>query len=299
MSLNVSDLTPVGTQPVSTRFRRIVTPIPNPESVAEIQWLRTFEPQSMAGMPPILWDSAEGFLVRDPYGNQWIDLSSGIVVANVGHAHPAILSAIRAQLGTGLIFSYAFSTRIRRQLLERLVGLAPKGMNKAILFSSGTEATECAMSLMRKHGLRIAPGKVGILSIESSYHGRTLSAKLAGGPPGLIDGISRSAAFHWQLPLPGGPDSKGFEVDLEARGIGANAVAGVILESIPGWTTTLYPAVYMEQLMRWAKEHKVLVTADEIQSGIGRTGRMFAFEHYGITPGLITCGKGLSSSLPL
>jgi 4-aminobutyrate aminotransferase/(S)-3-amino-2-methylpropionate transaminase len=176
----------------------------------------------------------------------------------------------------GLIFSYAFSTRIRRQLRERLVGLAPEGMNKAILFSSGTEATECAMSLMRKHGLRIAPGKVGILSIESSYHGRTLSAKLAGGTPGLIDGISRSAAFHWQLPLPGGPDSKGFEADLEARGIGANAVAGVILESIPGWTTTLYPAVYMEQLMRWAKEHRVLVTADEIQSGIGRTGRMFA-----------------------
>src|SRR6266852_1963221 len=130
MSLNVSDLTPVETQRVSTRFRRIVTPIPNLESVAEIQWLRTFEPQSMAGMPPILWDSAEGFLVRDPYGNQWIDLSSGIVVANVGHAHPAILSAIRAQLGTGLIFSYAFSTRIRRQLLERLVGLAPEGMNK-------------------------------------------------------------------------------------------------------------------------------------------------------------------------
>ncbi len=299
MSLHVSDLTPVETQPVHTRFRRICTPIPAPESIEEIQRLRSLEPQSMAGMPPVLWDSAEGFLVRDPYGNQWIDLSSGIVVANVGHAHPDILAAIRGQLDARMIFSYAFSTKIRRQLLERLVGLAPAGLNRAILFSSGTEATECAMSLMRKHGLSIAANKVGILSIESSYHGRTLSAKLASGAPGLVDGISRDSVFHRQLPLPGGPRSVGFEEDLAADAIDPQKIAGIILESIPGWTTTLYPRPYIERLMRWAADNRVLVTADEIQSGIGRTGRMFAFEHYGITPDLITCGKGLSSSLPL
>ena len=299
MALHVSDLTPVATQPVNTRYRRIVTPIPAPESIAEIEKLRKFEPQSMAGMPPILWDSAEGFLVRDAYGNQWIDLSSGIVVANVGHAHPDLVAAIRQQLDAKLIFSYAFSTKVRRELLERLVAIAPAGMNKAILFSSGTEANECALSLMRKHGLRIAPGKLGILSIESSYHGRTLSAKLAGGPPGIVDGISREGVHHWQLPLPGGPDSMGFEEDLVTRGIEPASIAGIILEAIPGWTTTLYPDHYMRQLMHWAAQHNVLVTIDEVQSGIGRTGRMFAFEHYGIVPDLITCGKGLSSSLPL
>ena len=84
MSLHVTDLTPVETEPVHTRFRRICTPIPVPESIEEIQRLRSLEPVSMAGMPPVLWDSAEGFLVRDAYANQWIDLSSGIVVANVG-----------------------------------------------------------------------------------------------------------------------------------------------------------------------------------------------------------------------
>jgi 4-aminobutyrate aminotransferase / (S)-3-amino-2-methylpropionate transaminase / 5-aminovalerate transaminase len=299
MALHVSDLTPVATQPVNTRYRRIVTPIPAPQSIAEIERLRKFEPQSMAGMPPILWDSAEGFLVRDPYGNQWIDLSSGIVVANVGHAHPGLLAAIRQQLDAKLIFSYAFSTAIRRELLERLVAIAPAGMNKAILFSSGTEANECALSLMRKHGLRMAPGKLGILSIESSYHGRTLSAKLASGPPGIVDGIDRQSLHHWQLPLPGGPDSRGFDGDLAARGIEPASVAGIILEAIPGWTTTLYPEHYLHRLMQWAGQHNVLVTIDEVQSGIGRTGRMFAFEHYGIVPDLITCGKGLSSSLPL
>jgi 4-aminobutyrate aminotransferase-like enzyme len=299
MALHVSDLTPVETETVSTRYRRIVSAIPAPQSIEEIQRLRMHEPQSMAGMPPIAWDSAEGFLVRDAYGNQWIDLSSGIVVANVGHAHPDLLAAIRRQLDARMIFSYSFSTRIRRELLERLVGIAPAGMNKAILFSAGTEANECALSLMRKHGLRIGPGKFGILSIESSYHGRTLSAKLAGGPPGPVDGITRESVHQWQLPLPGGPDSAGFDQDLAARGIDPRNVAGIILESIPGWTTTLYPGDYMMRLMQWATQHQVLVTADEIQSGIGRTGRMFAFEHYGIIPDLITCGKGLSSSLPL
>ena len=299
MPLPVTDLTPVLTEPVNTRYRRIVTPIPAPESIAEIERLRLVEPQSMAGMPPVLWDSAEGFLVRDPYGNQWIDLSSGIVTANTGHAHPYLVAAIRQQLDAKLLFSYAFSTKIRRELLERLVAIAPAGMDKAILFSSGTEANECALSLMRKHGLRIAPGKRGILSVESSYHGRTLSAKLAGGSPGVVDGIHRESVHHWQLPLPGGPDSHGFEEDLAARSITPGSIAGVILEAIPGWTTTLYPSHYMRQLMQWAERNEVLVTIDEVQSGMGRTGRMFAFEHYGIKPDLITCGKGLSSSLPI
>jgi 4-aminobutyrate aminotransferase / (S)-3-amino-2-methylpropionate transaminase / 5-aminovalerate transaminase len=299
MSLHVTDLASVETQPVNTRFRRIVTAIPAPESLPEIERLRRLEPESMAGMPPILWDCAEGYLVRDAYGNQWIDLSSGIVVANVGHAHPAILTAIRKQLDSRMVFSYAFSTKVRRQLLEKLVELAPEGFNKAILFSAGTEATECAISLMRKHGVRIAKNKTGVLSIESSYHGRTLSAKLAGGSPGLLDGIARETVFHWQLPLPGGPSSLGFENDIAARRIDPKRIAGIILESIPGWTTTLYPDQYMQQLMRWAATHQVLVTADEVQSGMGRTGRMFAFEHYGITPDLIACGKGLSSSLPV
>lgn len=297
--MRASDLKPVKTSTVSSLFRRIATPIPVPESIEEIQRLRKVEPQSMAGMPPIEWDRAEGFLVRDPYGNQWIDLSSGIVVANVGHAHPRVLEAIRRQLDARMIFSYTFATKIRRQLLDRLVELAPEGLNKAILFSAGTEATECAISLMRKHGLAIAPGKAGILSFESSYHGRTLAARLAGGAPSLVDGISRESAFHWQLPLPGGPNSIGFEDDLTTRGIDPKRIAGIILESIPGWTTTLYPDEYMKQLMRWAADHQVLLTTDEIQSGMGRTGRIFAFEHYGITPDLITCGKGLSSSLPI
>src|SRR6185369_13085803 len=103
-----SDLTPRTTSSIQTEFRKIVSDIPVPESIDAIKRLRSVEPRSMSGMPPIIWDQAYGFTIRDPYGNQWIDLSSGIVLANVGHAHPRIVQAIKNQLDAQLIFSYAY-----------------------------------------------------------------------------------------------------------------------------------------------------------------------------------------------
>ena len=114
MAIQVSRLTPVETTPVETQYRRIRTAIPVPESIDLIERLRKVEPRSMLGMPPVVWEQAEGFLIRDPYGNQWIDLTSGIVMANSGHAHPRVIQAIRDQLESQLIFSYAFPTRVPR-----------------------------------------------------------------------------------------------------------------------------------------------------------------------------------------
>jgi 4-aminobutyrate aminotransferase-like enzyme len=296
MAMSVSDLTPVATRPVKTRFRRIATPIPVPESIDLIRRLREVEPQSMAGMVPIVWHLAQGFQVRDPYGNQWIDLSSGIVMANSGHAHPRILEAIRRQAASPLLFTYAYPAEVRRRLLERLVKLAPPGLNKAILFSSGTEANECAITLMRRHGQCISPRKTAIVSFEGNYHGRTLAAKAASGGEDRVDGIPRAHLRHFLLPRPG---ESGFAADLQSRGLDPGDVAGVILESIPGVTTACHPLEYVRELRAWATRHRVLIAVDEIQCGMGRTGKMFAIEHYGIAPDLITCGKGLSSSLPV
>ncbi len=296
MAMSVSDLAPVATRPVETRFRRIGTPIPVPESIELIRKLREVEPQSMAGMAPIVWHQAQGFLVRDPYGNQWIDLSSGIVMANSGHAHPRILQAIRRQLESPLLFTYAYPAEARQRLLKRLVKLAPPGLNKAILFSSGTEANECAINLMRRHGQSISPEKTGILSLEGNYHGRTLAAKAASGGGAQVDGIPRENLRHFQLPS---PSTRGFAADLKSCGLDPRNIAGIILESIPGVTTACHPLDYVRELRAWATRHRVLIAVDEIQCGVGRTGKMFAFEHYGIAPDLISCGKGLSSSLPV
>ena len=171
MGIAVSQLKPHETERVQTRWRRIVTPIPVPESLPIIERLRAAEPRSMSGMPPVLWDQAEGFVVRDRFGNQWIDLTSSIIVANSGHSHPRILQAIRQALDHKLLTTYAFPQEPRLRLLEKLVALSPIEDSKAILFCAGTEATECAIMLMRRQGRKIHPKKVGILSFEAGYHG--------------------------------------------------------------------------------------------------------------------------------
>ncbi len=299
---------------IQTTWRRIVTPIPAPQSKTLLDRLRVVEPRSMSGMPPIAWDQAEGFLVRDPDGNQWIDLTSGIVAANAGHAHPRIAAAIQRTVDQKLLFTYAFAQEPRLALLEKLVELSPIPDSKAILFSSGTEATECAMLLMRRHGRSQHPEKVGIVSFSDSYHGRTLAAALASGKPRSSDWISRSQVHHYQIPFPFGPrwpwgnsaEDPGGRLafrscldQLAEQNVGPQQIAGFLLETVPGWATWPMPGDFARALAEWARAHDILLCFDEVQSGCGRTGRFFGFEHCGITPDLITLGKGLSSSLPV
>jgi 4-aminobutyrate aminotransferase/(S)-3-amino-2-methylpropionate transaminase len=314
MSLGMTSLEPIPTTTVRTRWRRIVTSIPAPESIPLIERLRQIESQSMAGMPPIVWHEAEGFLVRDSFGNQWIDLTSGIVLANAGHAHPRIVQAIREATEQRLLATYAFPSEPRLKLLEKLVALSPIPDSKAILYSSGTEATECALMLMRRHGQRIHTDKVGILSLAGNYHGRTLAAQLASGTPQPTDWIDRERIDHFQVPAPNclacpwgrahyeQCGAKCFHAGLEslaARGIDLDRIAGLILEPVPGWTTVPIPPDFAAAASAWAKQHDCLLAFDEIQCGCGRTGTFFGGEHLGVTPDLIVLGKGLSSSLPV
>jgi 4-aminobutyrate aminotransferase/(S)-3-amino-2-methylpropionate transaminase len=314
MPFPTTSLTPVPTERIETSWRRIVTPIPVPESLPVIEQLRRLEPRSLSGMPPILWDRATGFVVQDPYGNQWIDLTSGIVMANAGHGHPQISSAIREMCVRPLMGTYIFPQQARLPLLDKLVQLSPIPDSKAILFSAGTEATECAMMLMRRHGRQIHPDKVGILSFGDGYHGRTLAAALATGTPGPHDWIDRERVCHYQIPFPFGPrwpwgdvadDPTGEQAfaqsieELSQRGITPDKIAGFIGESVPGWATWPIPRGYAAALMAWAREHNILVCFDEVQCGCGRTGRMWGMEHFGVVPDLFTLGKGLSSSLPV
>ena len=312
MALNVSDLQPRATERVGTRWRRMVTAIPVPESVPIIERLRAVEPRSMATMPPVLWDEAQGFLVRDRYGNQWIDLTSGIMVANAGHSHPLICQAIGGAADKKLLVSYVFATEARLKLLEKLVALAPIADAKAILFSSGTEANECAISLMRRHGRTIDKDKVGILSFTPGYHGRTLGAAMASGAQSADDWIKRERLFNYQIPFPYCPrcpwgrqkyEACGGECfekcldSLEQRGIRPPQIAGVIGEAMPGWATWHLPADFAQAMADWARRHDILICFDEVQSGCGRSGRWFSFEHFGVVPDLIALGKGLTSSL--
>jgi len=302
------------TSSVKTRWRRIETQIPVPESLPVIKRLRAAEPRSMSGMPPILWHEADGFLVRDAYGNQWIDLTSGIVVANAGHSHPRILDAIRQATDRRLLATYVFPSKARLGLLEKLIALSPIPDSKAILFCAGTEATECAMTIMRRHGRQLHPDKMGILSFEGSFHGRTLAASLAGGSEQPSDWIDRERVHHFQMPFPDCPrcpwDRPEYEQCGEAcfqkcleslaeRGIEPKRIAGIISEPVPGWSTRAMPPDFAAAMAAWARTNDILVAFDEIQCGCGRTGKFFASEHLEVVPDLIALGKGLTSSLPV
>src|ERR1035437_2659419 len=148
------DLTPVKVPSVKTRYRTIRTALPVPESLPVFEALRHSEPRSMSGQPPILWHKAEGATVSDKWGNQWIDWSSGVLIANVGHGHPAIRRAIQAVLDRPPLAAYVFPHEDRARLTDELAALAPDPKRyQAFLLSTGSEATENCIKLSKTYAL--------------------------------------------------------------------------------------------------------------------------------------------------
>jgi len=299
------NLTPRRVPGVETRYRRIVTDFPVPESLPILETLRVYEPVAMRGQPPVVWDRAEGFQVYDAWGNQWIDWSSGVLIANAGHGRTEIVEAIARQAHARLLTNYCFPSAIRARLVERLAGLMPEPLKKIFLLTTGSEAVECAIKLCRSHGLHVGGrSKHIIVSYEKAFHGRTLGSQQAGGIPSLKEWIVNLDPGFVQIPFPDGfrtADNSfaGFEAELRARHVDPHRVAGVILETYQGGSAAFAPTEYMQELRRWCTGHKALLVCDEVQAGFGRTGTLWGFEHYGIVPDLALFGKGISSSLPI
>ena len=299
------DCTPKVVRRVETKFRKIVTPIPAPESVPVLETLRRCEPVSMTGQPPIVWDRAEGFQVYDRFGNMWLDWSSGVLVTNAGHAPREIKEAIVDQVEKGLLHNYCFPSAERAVLVEYLSKISPAPLKKVFLLTTGSEATECAVKLARTHGYKVGgPEKIGIVSFEGGFHGRTLGAQMIGGIPSLKQWIVNLDPDTHQVPFPDGFRTQDTSFDLflktlADKGVRPERVAGVILETFQGGGASFAPKEYIQALARWCREHNILLVFDEIQAAFGRTGKLFGFEHYDVVPDLMCCGKGISSSLPL
>ncbi|MCX5796521.1 MAG: aspartate aminotransferase family protein [Elusimicrobia bacterium] len=303
-------LVPVPVPKVETAHRRIVTPQPPPEAIPILRELSRYEPASMTwDQYPVLWDRAEGHTVWDAWGNSWIDFTSGIFVANTGHSHPKVIAALRAQVEGSMVHSYYFPSAVRARLVRRLVEAAPEGIEKAFLLTTGAEATECALKLTRLHGRKRSATKLKMICWGNAFHGKTLGAQTMAGRDSAKAWIGpRDPNIH-HLPFPypwdagarlTGPER--FERDMKAllaSGIRAEDVAGFLIESYQGWSAMFYPKGYIPAVRAWADRHGALLSFDEVQSGFGRTGRMFALEHYGVRPDIICCGKGISSGVPL
>jgi 4-aminobutyrate aminotransferase / (S)-3-amino-2-methylpropionate transaminase / 5-aminovalerate transaminase len=300
------NLNPVDVPMVSTKYRKIKTKLPVPESLIIFQTLSESEPVSMMGQPPIIWDKAEGFQVYDKWGNKWLDWSSGVLITNAGHGRKEIANALKDIIDRGLLATYVFVHEKRAELTKMLQEISPDPKNYLVfLLSTGSEATENCIKLAKTYALeKHGPHKKYFVSFNNAFHGRTLGAQLAGGNPRLKTWIIDEGKTFIQVPFPDGYKTEDTSFDLflstlKEKGIKPGDIAGIMTESYQGVGPDFLPVEYAKKLEAFCLENDIVSIFDEVQAGFGRTGKMFTYEHYGIKPDLIACGKGISSSLPL
>lgn len=303
------DLTPQAVPAVATRWRTIATAIPAPESIALFQTLDQCESVSMHGQMPIVWDRAEGCQVFDPWGNVWIDFTSTIFVANAGHGNPEIVAALRRCLDKPLLHTYSYANAERITYLKELTEAAPVNLDKAFLLSAGTEATECALKLMRLKAASEGKRQPGIVCFEGNWHGRTLGAQMMSYNPAQKEWVGYHDPYIHHLPFPypwrdiddpAAYFEESFQKLCDEKGLDpARDICGFMLETFQGWAAAFYPVAFVQAVRRMADTIGAALAFDEMQAGFGRTGTMFGFEHYGVEADLLCCGKGITSSLPL
>src|SRR4051794_25696724 len=261
-------LTPRAVPRVETKYRRIVTDLPSPDSLSILDRLQTFEPVAMRGQPPIVWDHAEGFQVYDASGNCWIDWSSGVLITNAGHGRQEIIDAIVRQAQSKLLTNYCFPSEIRAELVQKLASLFPEPLKKVFLLTTGSETVECAIKLCRTNGVKVGGrSKHVIVSFEKAFHGRTLGSQQAGGIPSLKEWIVNPDPGFVQVPFPDGFRTEDTSFDfflksLAERGIESHTVAGVIMETYQGGSGAFAPVEYMQSMRSWCDSHNVLLVCD-------------------------------------
>jgi predicted acetylornithine/succinylornithine family transaminase len=239
--------------------------------------------------PGVTFVRGEGAWLWDANGRRYLDFLSGLAVTSLGHAHPEVADALCEQARTLLHVSNLFGTTIGPEVattLDRLVG-GPAG--QTFFCNSGAEANECAIKLARRWA---GPGRYAVVSAYGSFHGRTLATLHATGQP------QKHEPFQ---PLPEGFRHVAWD-DLDAldAGLDASVVAAVLLEPVQGegGVNPASPA-YLQGVRRLCDERGCLLIVDEVQTGLGRTGRWFGFQHAGIEPDVVTMAKALGNGVPI
>ena len=311
MSSGIFNTNPCDVPIINSKYRRIVTKIPVPESIEIMDSIHKYESRSMHGQMPIIWDRAEGFQVYDSWGNMWLDFTSTIFVTNSGHGNDSVVSSLQDTLNKPLLHAYNYYTHERANYIQYLIENTPEYFEKVFMLSAGTEATECALKLMRMHGRTINNKKLGIIAFEGNWHGRTLGAQMMGYNKQQKEWIGYQDPNIYHLPFPFPwvdaatlyPESYFYdciEKLIDDHNISPKEdLCGFMIETYQGWGALFYPPAFIKALESFARQHNILITFDEMQAGFGRTGKLFGYMHYDVTPDLICCGKGASSSLPL
>jgi 4-aminobutyrate aminotransferase-like enzyme len=284
--------------------RRIVTDaVPGPESRRLMAQASEQEGAAAARQPSIAWRRAQGVHVEDVDGNVFLDFTSSVLVAAVGHCHPRVVAAIREQAGE-LLHSYNFVNEWRVELGRRLLELGRShDLDRVFIATTGAEVVELAIKVARWRS-----GRSGTLAFDGGYHGKTLAATAVGGKAESRAGLGEllPGIVHLPFPLAGRPDSAASELDaldalhaLESDGRAAD-IGTVVIEVLQGNSGQRATSPqFLLEVQDFARRNEAVFVIDETQSAFGRAGTWFAFEGFGLSPDLVVAGKGISSSLPL
>lgn len=267
----------------------------NKKSINEIQEVRNrVIPNGHASGTTCYVESAKGAIIKDVEGNEYIDFAGGIAVMNVGHSHPKVVAAIKdqAEKFTHTCFMVnPYYTAVR--LADRLARLTPGDFPKKVLFvNSGAEAVENAVKIARYYTKRS-----GIVVFDGAYHGRTcLTMTMTAKVKPYKWGFGPFAPEIYRAPF---GDIKALK-EFFITGIDLENTAAIVAEPVMGEGGFIAPPDdFYPQVAELCKEHGILFIADEIQTGMGRTGKMFAMEHWGVEPDLVTVAKSLAAGMPL
>ncbi|MFB3906632.1 MAG: aspartate aminotransferase family protein [Acidobacteriota bacterium] len=254
---------------------------------------------------PVVFERGHGCTLTDVDGNVYLDFSSGIYVTTLGHCHPKVTEAVKKAAGQ-LMNAHDFTTPVKLELLEKLREIMPGDLCGVQLYDSGTTAVEASLRVCRA-----ATGKFELLSCYGDFHGKSgHSVSLA--RMNKVNGPGRAPGFY-MLPRPntyrplftkpdGSCDTDAYldfftEFLTEAT---TNQVAGVVLEPIQGWAGSIFPPDdFFPKLRRWCDQRGILLVADEVLTGMGRTGKFLAMEHWGVVPDVVTLGKGFGNGFPV
>ncbi len=289
----------------------IVTALPGPKAAQIIERDRAVLSPSYTRCYPLVMKRGEGAIVEDVDGNRFLDFNAGIAVVASGHAHPRVVASIQKQAAEFLHMSGTdFYYESMVQLAEKLANLVPGGVPRRVYFgNSGTEAVEAALKMARYY-----TGRDKFIAFLGAFHGRTMGAlSLTGskvtqrrgfGP--LLPVQHIPYAYCYRCAYGKQPDTcnvecvKVIENTLFKTILPPDEVAAIFVEPIQGAGGYLVPPPkFHAELRRIADEHGILLIHDEVQSGMGRTGKMFASEHFGVAPDVVTLAKGIASGMPL
>jgi len=277
----------------------IVTELPGPKARAHVAFDETWTSPSLPRAYPIVPVRAEGLTVEDADGNLFLDFAAGIAVNSTGHCHPKVVQAIQEQAERLLHFSASdFYLPIYPEVCRRLAQLAPikGGKARTYLGNSGTEAVEAAIKLARH-----ATGRPYIVAFLGAFHGRTYgSVSLTASKAKYHAGFSPLLPGVYHAPYGKVADLRYFDEVLFDKLIPANEVAAIVVEPIQGEGGYIVPEDgFLQGLRDICDQHGILLVADEVQSGAGRTGKMWAVDHWDVKPDILISAKGIASGMTL